>query len=125
MFILDALNRAIQLPQQLDNIHIAGIVIVLTTYMVLVRYLRYKRKASIEEPYFGGKKSLSEMTVMEAHEVINQLQQLEFPSAFAKARRIALLKVCTSQCSSRVPVRRHARDMSKKKTEKDEENSGQ
>jgi hypothetical protein len=36
------------------------------------------------------------MTTEEAHSIMTQLQQLEFPYAFNKARKIALLKVCLS-----------------------------
>ncbi|KAJ5773723.1 hypothetical protein N7457_008619 [Penicillium paradoxum] len=59
---------------------------------LMVGLLRYRRKAKIEAPYGPGKKQLSEMTVKEAHEILTQLQELEFPSALAKARKIALLK---------------------------------
>jgi hypothetical protein len=38
------------------------------------------------------------MTVTEAHAIMAQLQELEFPYAFAKARRMALLKVRQSIC---------------------------
>ena len=37
------------------------------------------------------------MTVKEAHAVMAELQEMEFPYAFAKARRMALLKVCMVQ----------------------------
>lgn len=65
----------------------------LVVYMAMVRFLRYRRKTAIEAPYVSGKRSLSEMTTEEAHNIISQLQGLEFPSAFGKARKIALLKV--------------------------------
>ncbi|OTB08304.1 hypothetical protein M426DRAFT_263555 [Hypoxylon sp. CI-4A] len=59
-------------------------------YLTLVRHLRYRRKESIEARFLT--RPLSSMTTKEAHEIIAQLQELEFPYAFAKARRIALLK---------------------------------
>jgi hypothetical protein len=70
-----------------------AIVIVFISYIALVGLLRYRRMAKIEAPFAPGKKDLSEMTVKEAHAILNQLQELEFPHAFAKARKMALLKV--------------------------------
>ncbi|TDZ18070.1 Mycophenolic acid synthesis protein B [Colletotrichum orbiculare MAFF 240422] len=63
-------------------------------YMWLVRVLRYRRKEEIEAPFTAGGRPLSSMTVAEAHVIMNQLQELEFPRAMSKARQIALLKVC-------------------------------
>lgn len=63
------------------------------SYIALVGLLRYRRMAKIEGPFAPGKKDLSEMTVKEAHAILSQLQELEFPHAFSKARKIALLKV--------------------------------
>lgn len=73
--------------------HRVTIAIVFISYIALVNLLRYRRMAKIEAPFTAGKKDLSEMTVKEAHDILNQLQELEFPHAFAKARKIALLKV--------------------------------
>ncbi|KAL2810040.1 hypothetical protein BJX63DRAFT_434679 [Aspergillus granulosus] len=67
-------------------------IITLTSYVFLVRVLRYRRMAKIEASFANGQRPLSSMTVQEAHAVISQLQELEFPRAFAKARRMALLK---------------------------------
>ncbi|EAW16397.1 uncharacterized protein NFIA_057460 [Aspergillus fischeri NRRL 181] len=69
-----------------------GIVIVLTSYMALVKLLRYRRMAQIEAPFVKDGRPLSSMTVEEAHAIITRLQEMEFPYAFAKARRMALLK---------------------------------
>ncbi|CRG92046.1 hypothetical protein PISL3812_09101 [Talaromyces islandicus] len=69
-----------------------AIVLVLIGYIALVGLLRYRRMTRIEAPFTLGKRQLSSMTVKEAHEIIAQLQELEFPYAFAKARQIALLK---------------------------------
>ncbi|KAJ5399399.1 hypothetical protein N7465_009888 [Penicillium sp. CMV-2018d] len=68
------------------------IAIAFISYMALVGLLRYRRMAKIEGPFAPGKKDLSEMTVKEAHAILSQLQELEFPHAFSKARKIALLK---------------------------------
>ena len=62
-------------------------------YMILVRILRYKRMVHISAAFVHGGRELSSMTTDEAHEIISQLQELEFPYAFGKARKIALLKV--------------------------------
>lgn len=69
------------------------IAIALSSYMALVKLLRYRRMAKIEAPFTLGKRELSSMTIKEAHEIMTQLQELEFPYAFAKARQISLLKV--------------------------------
>ncbi|KAH6953559.1 hypothetical protein DER45DRAFT_528118 [Fusarium avenaceum] len=61
-------------------------------YFALVQALRYRRKAEIEAPFVVGKRPLSSMTTKEAHDIVAQLQLLEFPYAFEKARKIALLK---------------------------------
>ncbi|KAK2768579.1 hypothetical protein FQN54_000435 [Arachnomyces sp. PD_36] len=70
----------------------AVVLVALTSYMVLVRRLRYRRMMKIEAPFAPGKRRLSSMTVKEAHEIMTELQELEFPYSFAKARTIALLK---------------------------------
>lgn len=67
--------------------------VLLASYMMVVRVLRYRRKAELEAPFSKGQRPLSSMTTEEAYEILRQLQELEFPYAFAKARRIALLKV--------------------------------
>jgi hypothetical protein len=65
----------------------------LVGYVALVQVLRYRRMAKIQAPFANGTRPLSSMTVEEAHAIIAQLQELEFPRAFCKARRMALLKV--------------------------------
>ena len=77
-------------------ITIAIMTLALTIYLSLVQHLRYQRKAAIEAPFITNKRPLSSMTIEEAHTIITQLQELEFPYAFAKARRMALLKVRTT-----------------------------
>ncbi|OJZ80980.1 hypothetical protein ASPFODRAFT_146702 [Aspergillus luchuensis CBS 106.47] len=67
-------------------------ILALTIYLTLVQHLRYRRKTAIEAPFATNKRPLSSMTIEEAHAIITQLQELEFPYAFAKARRMALLK---------------------------------
>ncbi|KAJ5362355.1 hypothetical protein N7541_003199 [Penicillium brevicompactum] len=65
---------------------------IIVGYMVVVKFRRYERMASIEVPFLHGRRELSTMTTDEAHEIISQLQEFEFPYAFGKARKIALLK---------------------------------
>ncbi|OLN83312.1 hypothetical protein CCHL11_03129 [Colletotrichum chlorophyti] len=64
----------------------------LSVYLICVRTLRYRRRDEIEAPFTTGDRPLSSMTVKEAYEIITKLQELEFPFAFGKARKIALLK---------------------------------
>jgi hypothetical protein len=68
-------------------------VVLLLAYMLLVRSLRYQRARKIQSPFGPGKRPLGSMTTEEAHDIMAQLQELEFPYAMNKARRIALLKV--------------------------------
>ncbi|KAI0380597.1 hypothetical protein F5Y04DRAFT_95136 [Hypomontagnella monticulosa] len=61
-------------------------------YIFLVRRFRYRRMEEMNHPYRTAKRPLSSMTADEAHTLMTQLQELEFPSAFTKARTISLLK---------------------------------
>ncbi|KAI1069511.1 hypothetical protein LB507_008556 [Fusarium sp. FIESC RH6] len=73
--------------------HVPLVVVLLAIcYFVRVQTLRYRRKTQIEGPFVGEKRPLSSMTTIEAHDIVAQLQLLEFPYAFEKARKIALLK---------------------------------
>ncbi|PLB48797.1 hypothetical protein P170DRAFT_358151 [Aspergillus steynii IBT 23096] len=69
-----------------------AIFIAFTSYMALVKALRYRRMANIEAPFANHRRPLSSMTVKEANVIMAQLQEMEFPYAFAKARQMALLK---------------------------------
>ena len=88
IWLLDSLRTWVSWPYL-----IPAATALLSSYMALVRTLRYRRMEAIKAPFVRGKRPLSSMTVKEAHDIIAQLQELEFPSAFGKARRIALLKV--------------------------------
>lgn len=81
------------LPASFHALWNLTIAVALTSYIALVGLLRYRRMANIEAPFTPGKRELSSMTVKEARGIMTQLQELEFPYAFAKARQIALLKV--------------------------------
>jgi hypothetical protein len=67
--------------------------LLLVSYTILVQTLRYRRRAAIKAPFANGTRPLSSMTTKEAHHIISQLQLLEFPFSFNKARKMALLKV--------------------------------
>lgn len=69
-----------------------SLIILFPAYLLLVHCLRYQRSHQIKS-MFSNNRPLSTMTTKEAHEIMTQLQELEFPYAFNKARRIALLKV--------------------------------
>ncbi|KAG2421744.1 hypothetical protein HFD88_005720 [Aspergillus terreus] len=75
-----------------DPFQALWIVVIFTGYVVLAKRLRYRRMAEMEGPFANGRRPLSSMTVPEAHAIMAQLQEKEFPRAFAKARRMALLK---------------------------------
>lgn len=76
------------------------IVTIFAGYIVLVGLLRYRRMREIQTFFTSGKRQLSSMTVQESYDIITQLQTLEFPYAFSKARRMALLKVRSIQDTS-------------------------
>ncbi|KFY43048.1 hypothetical protein V494_02122 [Pseudogymnoascus sp. VKM F-4513 (FW-928)] len=64
----------------------------LLAYLLLVRFLRYRRADKLKYGFGHGGRALSTMTTQEASHIMTQLQELEFPYAFGKARKIALLK---------------------------------
>ncbi|VUC30925.1 unnamed protein product [Clonostachys rosea] len=66
--------------------------LIFVAYLILVRSYRYARRDEIEAKFKSGGRELSTMTGEEAFEILTQLQELEFPYAFAKARQMALLK---------------------------------
>jgi hypothetical protein len=67
--------------------------LIIVGYLILVRSYRYARRDEIGAMFKSGGRELSTMTGKEAFGILAQLQELEFPYAFAKARQIALLKV--------------------------------
>ncbi|KAF2141144.1 uncharacterized protein K452DRAFT_327340 [Aplosporella prunicola CBS 121167] len=66
--------------------------ILLSAYLLIARMLRYRRAEAIQAGFSNGKRPLSSMTTKEAYDIMTQLQELEFPYTFGKARAIALLK---------------------------------
>lgn len=67
-------------------------ILLFATYVAAVKYLRFRRRDHILT-VLEKDRPLSSMTVPEAHNIMMQLQELEFPYAFKKARTISLLKV--------------------------------
>lgn len=81
------------LPEYQRTAICIALIVTSISYMVVVRRFRYRRRAKIESPFGPGKRDLSSMTIKEAYSIMTELQELEFPYAFSKARKIALLKV--------------------------------
>lgn len=75
-----------------SHVHTAA-VIVITIYVLIVRGLRYRRMDDLQRPFTVEGRPLASMTNAESHEIFEQLQRLEFPRAFLKARQMAQLKV--------------------------------
>ncbi|RAH67581.1 uncharacterized protein BO66DRAFT_379237 [Aspergillus aculeatinus CBS 121060] len=86
------MSHALDFFQGLWVQHPWAIVLSVAGYIAVVRLLRYRRVKAIDAPFAHGQRKLSSMTSEEAHVIISQLQELEFPYAFNKARKIALLK---------------------------------
>ena len=73
------------------NTAAAVVGIPLFAYLYIVRRRRYARAHKISRAFES--RPLSSMTLKEAYAIIEELQTLEFPTAFDKARAYALLKV--------------------------------
>ncbi|PYH85233.1 hypothetical protein BO82DRAFT_371673 [Aspergillus uvarum CBS 121591] len=86
------MSQALNFFQNLWAHHPWAIILSVTGYIAVVRLLRYRRVKAIDALFVDGRRKLSSMTSEEAHAIISQLQELEFPYAFNKARKIALLK---------------------------------
>lgn len=71
------------------------IVALAVSYLLLVRCLRYRRAEKIKAGWGDGpgERPLASMTGEDAFKILLELQELEFPAAFHKARAVALLKV--------------------------------
>lgn len=62
-------------------------------FLLYIRQYRFQRAKRLSQPYGPKGRQLSSMTLNEADAIIDELQTLEFPTAFDKARAYALLKV--------------------------------
>lgn len=69
-------------------------VTLLSLYLVIVRQLRFQRCHAIQSR-FQSSRPLSSMTVKEAHQIVRELRELEFPYTLHNAMKISLLKVCS------------------------------
>ena len=78
---------------------IAACALAISSYLLLVRCLRYRRAEKMKAGWGDGpgERPLSSMTGEDAFKILLELQELEFPAAFHKARAVALLKVWTLQ----------------------------
>jgi len=74
---------------------IAIAIALLALYTVLVRYYRYQRCTAIQSRFQSSKRPLSSMNVKEAHQIVRELRELEFPYSLHNAMKISLLKVPT------------------------------
>lgn len=63
----------------------------LLVYLSIVRSLRYQRCHKIQSKFVN--RPLSSMTAKEAYEIMQQLQELEFPYNFHNSLSFGLLKV--------------------------------
>lgn len=93
--MLDMINQnwSLLTASATTNFTLVSLTMILIGYLTITQKFRYRRKARIEAPFGPGKRELSSMTVNEAYTILAELQELEFPYAFAKARKLALLKV--------------------------------
>jgi membrane protein implicated in regulation of membrane protease activity len=67
-------------------------------YILAARKYRYQRARSIEKRYYQTERPLSGMTVKEAHEVVRNLRELEFPFSMHLSMKLSLLKALLPQC---------------------------
>jgi hypothetical protein len=72
-----------------ERLFVAGTISVL--YLLLVRSLRFRRARKMESEF--NRRSLSTMTLREAHEIFRELRELEFPYTLHSAMKVLLLKV--------------------------------
>lgn len=63
-------------------------------YVLAVQYFRFQRCDRSESQFRRAGRPLSSMTVKEAHDIIRQLRELEFPFALRTSTRMTTLKVC-------------------------------
>ncbi|KAE8421940.1 hypothetical protein BDV36DRAFT_18713 [Aspergillus pseudocaelatus] len=64
-------------------------------YVLAVQYLRFQRCDRIESKFKRAGRPLSSMTVKEAHDIMRQLRELEFPFALRSSTRMTTLKTAS------------------------------
>lgn len=67
----------------------------LALYLYLVRTRRFNRRDAIQSR-FNEKHPPANMSVGEAHQIVRELRELEFPYSMHNAMKLSLLKVSTS-----------------------------
>lgn len=91
---MNELTRTFPLAIPIDGYgKIALATALLSLYAVVVRYFRYQRCTAIQSRFQPTRRPLSSMTVKEAHQIIRELRELEFPYSLHNAMKISLLKV--------------------------------
>lgn len=71
----------------------------LALYLYLVRTRRFNRRDAIQSR-FNEKHPPANMTVGEAHQIVRELRELEFPYSMHNAMKLSLLKVPPPQHST-------------------------
>ncbi|KAB8273230.1 hypothetical protein BDV30DRAFT_249088 [Aspergillus minisclerotigenes] len=64
-------------------------------YVLAVQYFRFQRCDRIQSQFRRAGRPLSSMTVKEAHDIIRQLRELEFPFALRTSTRMTTLKTAS------------------------------
>lgn len=68
-----------------------AILALLGAYLLTTQYLRFQRRNRIKSAF--ADRPLSSMTVHEAHEIMRELRELEFPYTMRSSTRLSTLKV--------------------------------
>lgn len=68
-----------------------GVAFCVAVYILIVGKCRYQRCKAIQSRFKD--RPLSSMTVAEAHQIIRELRELEFPYSMHNAMKLSLLKV--------------------------------
>lgn len=79
-----------------------GIAVSMVGYIFTVRKYRYQRSKAIQSRF--DNRPLSSMTVQEAHQILRELRQLEFPYTMHSAMKLSLLKVPATIQLARIPT---------------------
>lgn len=75
-----------------DQLSIAAVALGL--YALIVKYFRFQRCLRILSRFKLSGRPLSSMTTKEAHQIVRELRELEFPYTLHNAMKLSLLKVC-------------------------------
>lgn len=72
-----------------------GCALCVTLYIITVGRCRYQRCKAIQSRFKD--RPLSSMTVAEAHQIVRELRELEFPYSMHNAMKLSLLKVSSQR----------------------------